>query len=368
MMKWLAAAAAVLACAGCASVTQGSTHPLRIETETAKGEVIEDAQCTLTNDQGTTVATSGTSAPVRRSSKDLEIVCSTTGQPDASARLISRANSGMAGNILLGGAIGAIVDHNNGTAYTYPTWVRLVFGEFAVLDRRDEREGTALAAAPGTSSRVVASTATSPAAARSAAGEPTARRVVLAADLARGWILDYRLTDRASNRSTDIMLRIDRIDDQQVTFNSGARIENRRAGAISQGAGQLGELDSVTPPGGWLSGGRVPRGMWPVKFSTVVSGSRMSYDLMASVGGEQTVRTKAGEFRATRVELEGWVERGSSNITTGRARYRGTLWISQELGRPIRFEAKSRAPANVGMAFFEIDEVVELTGVTDGQQ
>ncbi|MNV07072.1 hypothetical protein D3C71_974830 [compost metagenome] len=41
----------------------------------------------------------------------------------------------MAGNIVLGGVIGAVVDHNRGTAYTYPTWVELVFGESLVFDR-----------------------------------------------------------------------------------------------------------------------------------------------------------------------------------------------------------------------------------------
>ena len=47
----------------------------------------------------------------------------------------------MFGNIILGGGIGAIVDHNRGTAYTYPTWVQLVFGKTLVFDRTAEKEG-----------------------------------------------------------------------------------------------------------------------------------------------------------------------------------------------------------------------------------
>jgi hypothetical protein len=47
----------------------------------------------------------------------------------------------MWGNIILGGGIGAIVDHNKGTAYTYPTWVQLVFGKSLVFDRQMEKEG-----------------------------------------------------------------------------------------------------------------------------------------------------------------------------------------------------------------------------------
>lgn len=34
-----------------------------------------------------------------------------------------------------------IIGHNKGTAYTYPTWVQLVFGQSLVFDRSDEKEG-----------------------------------------------------------------------------------------------------------------------------------------------------------------------------------------------------------------------------------
>jgi hypothetical protein len=84
---------------------------------------------------------SGDSTQVRRSSKDLDIVCKDPANPDASARAISRANGGMWGNIILGGGIGAIIDHNKGTAYTYPTWVQLVFGKTLVFDRNGEKDG-----------------------------------------------------------------------------------------------------------------------------------------------------------------------------------------------------------------------------------
>ena len=61
--------------------------------------------------------------------------------PDAVGRAISRANAGLAGNIIFGGGIGAIIDHNKGTAYTYPTWVQLVFGQTLVFDRSTEKDG-----------------------------------------------------------------------------------------------------------------------------------------------------------------------------------------------------------------------------------
>ena len=55
--------------------------------------------------------------------------------------MISRVNAGMFGNIILGGGIGMIVDHKRGAAYTYPTWVQLVFGKTLIFDRAAEKDG-----------------------------------------------------------------------------------------------------------------------------------------------------------------------------------------------------------------------------------
>jgi len=145
-MKYLAIAA-VLLTSGCASVVNDSTHPIKIETKTVEGKLIPGAECKLTNDYGSFTAKSGDTVQVRRSSKDLDIVCKTPEQEDANARAISRANGGMFGNIILGGGIGAIIDHNKGTAYTYPTWMQLIFGKSVVFDRSAEKEGQPAVAA-----------------------------------------------------------------------------------------------------------------------------------------------------------------------------------------------------------------------------
>ena len=84
---------------------------------------------------------SGDTLQVRRSSKDIDISCNSAEHGDAQGRAISRANAGMAGNILFGGGIGAIIDHNKGAAYTYPSWVQLVFGQELTFDRSDEKDG-----------------------------------------------------------------------------------------------------------------------------------------------------------------------------------------------------------------------------------
>ena len=103
----IAAVSVVLACSGCASVVNDSTHPMKVETKAQSGELVAGAECKLTNDYGTITVKSGDTTQVRRSSKALDILCEDPNNPNANARAISRANGGMWGNIILGGGIGA---------------------------------------------------------------------------------------------------------------------------------------------------------------------------------------------------------------------------------------------------------------------
>ena len=141
MLPRIAIVVALLSVAGCASITNDTTHPMKVETKEPTGQFITGADCKLTNDYGSVSVKSGDTVQVRRSNKDLDIVCKLSSNPDATARAISRANAGMFGNIIFGGGIGAIIDHTKGTAYTYPTWVQLVFGQTLVFDRMSENGG-----------------------------------------------------------------------------------------------------------------------------------------------------------------------------------------------------------------------------------
>lgn len=353
-MRSIAAPLLALAvlCTGCASVTQGTTHPLRIETVTDKGQQLDGADCTLRNDQGTTVAKSGSSTPVRRSSKDLEITCAAAGQPDATARLVSRANAGLAGNILLGGAIGAAIDHNSGAAYTYPGWVRLVFGEFNVYDRRDEREGVAMA--PPGAPLVQGGAAIQVQQPAAAPVQPVV--------LAKGDAFDYRVTDRATGATQTVVLKVERVQGDEVIFNNGARVESVKGGAVRMNAALLGEMDQVTPRAGWMTGGRVPNGPWKITHTSTLSGARTSYDIDAHVEGEQKLHIAGRELRTVRVALRGWVE-SHTGFMPARARYEGAAWIAPELQRVVRFEARAASGGNYGGASFRIDEQAELVRI-----
>ena len=152
--RLLSALALSVLATGCASIVNESNQPIKVETLKADGAEVKGAECRLSNDYGTVNLKSGEQGLVHRSSKDLDIVCVDPANPDAKARAISRANGGMFGNILFGGGIGAIIDHNKGTAYTYPTWVQLQYGKTLVFDRRDEKEGAAVAGVDAAASAV----------------------------------------------------------------------------------------------------------------------------------------------------------------------------------------------------------------------
>jgi hypothetical protein len=157
----------VVLTAGCASVMNDVTHPIKIETMTSAGDAVPGADCTLVNDKATSTMKSGETGNVRRSSVDLDITCKHPQNPDSVAKATSRVNGGMFGNIILGGGIGAIVDHNRGTAYTYPTWIQMIFGQTMLFDRREEKEGKPTPPSPAASA--AAGAAAAPAAAASAA-------------------------------------------------------------------------------------------------------------------------------------------------------------------------------------------------------
>ncbi|MBX3609520.1 MAG: hypothetical protein KF871_06440 [Hydrogenophaga sp.] len=175
---------ACLTMTGCATVLNETTQPVKVETLTATGEVVTGADCKLGNEYESVKVRSGNTADVRRSGTDLDIVCSHPDNPDAKARAVSRANSGMFGNIILGGAVGAIIDHSKGTAYTYPTWVQLVFGKTLIFDRKDEKDGQPVAgtdtgAPPSTTTSKDANPSQSPMPATAGSAKPGESRVTI---------------------------------------------------------------------------------------------------------------------------------------------------------------------------------------------
>ena len=125
---------------GCATITKDANQPVRVETYSKTNEIIKDVKCVGKNERGEFTADSSGVMRPHRSGENLMVTCSKDGTESGMATLISRVNGGMFGNILFGGGIGAIIDHNKGTAYSYPDWVRVIMGDDLLFDRKQNKE------------------------------------------------------------------------------------------------------------------------------------------------------------------------------------------------------------------------------------
>lgn len=123
---------------GCASITKDINQPVKIETY-VNSQVAEGAKCIAKNERGEFTTTTPGNLVVHRSSENLSVICEKDGVKGM-ATLISRVNGNMFGNILFGGGIGAIIDHNRGAAYNYPDWVRVILGENLMFDRKNNKD------------------------------------------------------------------------------------------------------------------------------------------------------------------------------------------------------------------------------------
>lgn len=137
-LRALLAVASTGLASGCATITGAETQNLSLQATDAAGAAVDKTECTLANDKGNWRAKPPAIAVVARSSEDLLMQCEAEGRQPGIVRAVSRANSGMVGNIIFGGGIGALIDHNKGTAYDYPSMLRVVFGSSRVIDKKNE--------------------------------------------------------------------------------------------------------------------------------------------------------------------------------------------------------------------------------------
>lgn len=115
---------------GCSTLTaDGTSQNLSVMTYTTDNKDLTGASCELKNDEGSWTAVTPATVMVRRSNKDLMVKCTKSGLSDARANVVSKTKANMWGNIIFGGGIGAIIDHNNGSAYQYPPVLKLIMGQ-----------------------------------------------------------------------------------------------------------------------------------------------------------------------------------------------------------------------------------------------
>ncbi len=137
------AALALASASGCATLTSSEMQVVSLNTKTVDGKPVDKVKCTLRNDKGAWESMSPGFASVRRSNEDLMVECKKEGVADGFLRVISRAAGGMFGNIIFGGGIGAIIDHNKGTGYNYPDDLPVKMGASTTVDKKDEQAPSA---------------------------------------------------------------------------------------------------------------------------------------------------------------------------------------------------------------------------------
>src|SRR5262245_36005454 len=119
---------------GCATVTGSQTQSISVETRDKAGEFVEGADCQLNNDKGQWSIKTPGSVMVTKSATDLFVRCEKPAQDPGSAVAISRVNPAIFGNIIIGGVIGAIIDHSQGTGYDYPPVLAIEMGSHKTID------------------------------------------------------------------------------------------------------------------------------------------------------------------------------------------------------------------------------------------
>ncbi len=147
---------ATITSTGCATITKDANQPVQIETYSNSNELVTDATCTAKNERGEWSVESTGTVNVHRSGENLIIKCDKEGHDTGHGTVISRANGSMFGNILFGGGIGAIIDHNKGTAYSYPDWIRIILGENLVFDRKHNKDNEVMIGQPSSSDELKA--------------------------------------------------------------------------------------------------------------------------------------------------------------------------------------------------------------------
>jgi hypothetical protein len=125
---------------GCATITGSELQNVAISAKSEQGASLEKVDCDFKNDKGQWKGVAPGFVAVQRSAEDLLVTCRKEGQKDGMMRAISRAAGGMFGNIIFGGGIGALIDHNKGTGYDYPDTLVVEMGKSGVRDKDHERE------------------------------------------------------------------------------------------------------------------------------------------------------------------------------------------------------------------------------------
>ncbi|PZQ72453.1 MAG: serine protease [Variovorax paradoxus] len=204
----------------------------------------------------------------------------------------------------------------------------------------------------------IASLAAAPAAA------PTSQRPVVGGRVLRPTTIEYELQDRMTGARRKVAYRSDGPSGDLLSFNGGSWIEKPGGEVVSVTSSTGGEFDLVMPPGGWVPRNAAQQLSWYTKYTVNRSGTRIDMDLSAVVKGNARLTLGGREIDTIRVAYEGYTDRIGSTLSSGGSqigRYSADVWYAPELGRPVRFEMKTRG--GTGGGAFVISETLELVSI-----
>jgi len=139
--KLILACVGLLLATGCASITGTTNQSVSVQARAKEGVELSGAACELANNKGKWFVTTPGSVVITRSNDDMQVLCSKTGHEPGRASVVSWTKGSMFGNIVFGGGIGAIVDHNSGAAYEYPAVIQVQMGSSIKIDPSQPQDG-----------------------------------------------------------------------------------------------------------------------------------------------------------------------------------------------------------------------------------
>jgi hypothetical protein len=125
MLRLWMSAVGVLLLSGCASVLHSDVQHVQV-TAKCKDRVVP-AACVAQNGKGVWHFQAPSTIEVRKDVTSLQIACKSLFFPEITATVPSRLNLSMAGNLLVGGVVGAGVDVYRGTGFAYNPDVRIAY-------------------------------------------------------------------------------------------------------------------------------------------------------------------------------------------------------------------------------------------------
>jgi hypothetical protein len=116
--------------AGCATVTTGTTQPINIDSDP------QAAECTVTR-EGLVLGKVTTPAPlvIKRHASTIQVACRKDGYEDGRIVVNSRYETASAGNFLIGGVIGVMVDASSGASSRYESNVLVRLAPLSSADQ-----------------------------------------------------------------------------------------------------------------------------------------------------------------------------------------------------------------------------------------